>query len=246
MSVEELSEYPDSDTFRILLVTDTHLGHLEKDEVRRYDSFRAFDEALSIGKQYNVDFVLHAGDLFDKNQPSRFCMVKTLQILRKHCLGQKPIHFDIVSDQTLNFPSSGCVNFMDPNYNIALPIFIQHGNHDDPAGLGNHAALEQLAATNLVNYVGRMDDPENIHIFPILMEKGATKLAVYPLGYIRDERLHRAFLHHKVKWVKPKASGSGSAEWFNIAMLHQNRTRHSQQYKDCIPGFIEPPFLSWY
>ena len=243
MSVEELSEYPDSDTFRILLVTDTHLGHLEKDEVRRYDSFRAFDEALSIGKQYNVDFVLHAGDLFDKNQPSRFCMVKTLQILRKHCLGQKPIHFDIVSDQTLNFPSSGCVNFMDPNYNIALPIFIQHGNHDDPAGLGNHAALEQLAATNLVNYVGRMDDPENIHIFPILMEKGATKLAVYPLGYIRDERLHRAFLHHKVKWVKPKASGSGSAEWFNIAMLHQNRTRHSQQYKDCIPGFIEPPFL---
>ena len=128
-AIDELPEYPDSDTFRILIVTDTHLGHLERDDIRRYDSFRAFDEALSIGKQYNVDFVLHAGDLFDKNQPSRFCMVKTLQILKKHALGNKPIHFQIVSDQTQNFPSTGRVNYEDPNYNISLPIFIQHGTY---------------------------------------------------------------------------------------------------------------------
>eukprot|EP01084_Bolivina_argentea_P132141 233177_1 len=237
-----LTEYPDNDTFRILIVTDTHLGHLERDEIRRYDSFRAFDEALSIGKQYNVDFVLHAGDLFDKNQPSRFTMVKTLHILRKHCLGNKPIHFQIVSDQSQNFPSTGKVNYEDPNYNISLPIFIQHGNHDDPAGLGNHAALEQLCATNLVNYVGRVDDLEDIKIFPILMKKGITKLALYPLGFIRDERLHRAFLHHKVKWIKPKQNNNMS-DWFNIAMLHQNRTRHTQQYKDCIPEEFLPKFL---
>eukprot|EP01083_Nonionella_stella_P057814 151621_1 len=242
-ALNSLSEYPDKDTFRILIVTDTHLGHLERDEVRRYDSFRAFDEALSVGKQYNVDFVLHAGDLFDKNQPSRFCMVKTLQILRKHCLGNKPIHFQVVSDQSQNFPSTGRVNYEDPNYNISLPIFIQHGNHDDPAGLGNHAALEQLSATNLVNYIGRVDDLENIVIFPVLMQKGSSKLAVYPLGFIRDERLHRAFLHHKVKWVKPKQSNNAQAQWFNIAMMHQNRTRHTQQYKDCIPEEFLPKFL---
>ena len=224
-ALEDLSEYPDADTFRILLVTDTHLGHLESDPYRRYDSFRAFDEALSIGRRFNVDMALHAGDLFDKNQPSRFCMVKTLSILRKHCLGSKPVHFQIVSDQTLNFATTGRVNYEDPNYNVSLPLLIQHGNHDDPAGLGNHAALEQLAASNLVNYVGRVDDLENITIFPILMKKGSSKLAVYPLGYIRDERLHRAFLHHKVKWVKPKTKDkvetipSSCRNWTDIRCL---------------------------
>ena len=74
-----------------------------------------------------------------------------------------------------------------------------------------------------MNYVGRVDDLENICILPILMQKGTTKLAIYPLGYIRDERLHRAFLHHKVKWVKPKQNTNNMSDWFNIAMLHQNR-----------------------
>ena len=27
------------------------------------------------------------------------------------------------------------VNYQDPNYNIALPVFTIHGNHDDPAGV---------------------------------------------------------------------------------------------------------------
>ena len=91
--------------------------------------------------------------------------------------------------------------------------------------------------------MGRIDDLENIHIFPILMQKGITKLAVYPLGFIRDERLHRAFLHHKVKWVKPKQNRNNMSDWFNIAMIHQNRTRHTMQYKDCIPEEFLPKFL---
>jgi DNA repair exonuclease SbcCD nuclease subunit len=27
------------------------------------------------------------------------------------------------------------VNFDDPNLNVSLPVFIIHGNHDDPAGV---------------------------------------------------------------------------------------------------------------
>ena len=29
------------------------------------------------------------------------------------------------------------VNFEDPNYNISIPVFSIHGNHDDPAGVRN-------------------------------------------------------------------------------------------------------------
>ena len=36
------------------------------------------------------------------------------------------------------------VNFEDPNYNVQLPVFSIHGNHDDPAGDGGLAALEIL------------------------------------------------------------------------------------------------------
>lgn len=29
----------------------------------------------------------------------------------------------------------GHVNYKDPNFKIGLPVFVIHGNHDDPAGV---------------------------------------------------------------------------------------------------------------
>ena len=42
--------------------------------------------------------------------------------------------------------------------NIALPIFSIHGNHDDPVGLGGLSAMDNLHATGLVNYFGRISN----------------------------------------------------------------------------------------
>ena len=42
------------------------------------------------------------------------------------------------------------VNYEDPNYNVQLPVFSIHGNHDDPAGDGGLAALDILSTANLV------------------------------------------------------------------------------------------------
>ena len=33
-----------------------------------------------------------------------------------------------------SFPT---VNYEDPNYNISIPVFSIHGNHDDPAGVNS-------------------------------------------------------------------------------------------------------------
>lgn len=46
-----------------------------------------------------------------------------------------------------------------------------------------------LAMLYQVNYVGKHEQVEDIEITPILMRKGKTTIAVYPLGAIRDERL---------------------------------------------------------
>lgn len=29
------------------------------------------------------------------------------------------------------------VNYEDPNYNVSIPVFAIHGNHDDPTGVGD-------------------------------------------------------------------------------------------------------------
>ena len=63
-----------ADLLRILVATDTHVGYKERDKIRGNDSFVTLEEILQIGKNEDVDFVLHGGDLYDENKPSRPCM----------------------------------------------------------------------------------------------------------------------------------------------------------------------------
>jgi double-strand break repair protein MRE11 len=95
----------ESNTLRVLVATDCHLGYMEKDEIRRFDSFEAFEEICSLAEQNKVDFVLLGGDLFHENKPSRSTLVKTIEILRRYCLNDQPVKFQVVSDQTINFPN---------------------------------------------------------------------------------------------------------------------------------------------
>jgi len=46
-------------------------GVWEKDQIRKHDSFVAFEEVLKQAQELNVDLVLLGGDLFHENKPSR-------------------------------------------------------------------------------------------------------------------------------------------------------------------------------
>ncbi|XP_070675393.1 double-strand break repair protein MRE11 isoform X3 [Malus domestica] len=206
----DLSGEDFNDTLRILVATDCHLGYMEKDEIRRHDSFQAFDEICSIAERKNVDFLLLGGDLFHENKPSRSTLVKVIEILRRHCLNDQPVQFQVVSDQTMNFPNTfGHVNYEDPHFNVGLPVFSIHGNHDDPAGVG------------------------------------ATSVALYGLGNIRDERLNRMFqTPHAVQWMRPESQeGLEVSDWFNILVLHQNRVKTNP--KNAINEHFLPRFLDF-
>jgi len=96
----------EENTLRILIATDCHLGYMEKDEVRRHDSFQAFEEICSVAEKKHVDFMLLGGDLFHENKPSRSTLVKAIEILRRYCLNDRPVPFQVVSDQTLNFQNT--------------------------------------------------------------------------------------------------------------------------------------------
>lgn len=102
-----------------------------------------------------------------------------------------------MSDPNKSF-STKMINYEDPNLNVSIPVFSIHGNHDDPTGQKQISAMDLLASSGLVNYFGRCKSYDEVVIEPICFRKGQTKLALYGLSHIKDERLGRLFLDRKV------------------------------------------------
>ncbi|KAI9008381.1 Metallo-dependent phosphatase-like protein [Gaertneriomyces semiglobifer] len=214
----------EANVFKILLATDNHIGFMEKDPVRGMDSFDSFEEVLKLATESDVDFILLGGDLFHDNKPSRKSLHTTMSLLRKYCLGDRVCPIEFLSDQKENFPNGfNTVNYQDPNINVGLPVFSIHGNHDDPSGDGSLCALDLLSVAGLVNYFGKQVDVDDIAIKPLLLRKGTSKLALYGLGNVRDERLNRTFQRKNVKMYRPQEYAD---EWFNLMVIHQNRVPH--------------------
>ena len=210
------------------------MGAHERDPIRKNDSFIAFREILETAKKEKVDALFLGGDLFDQNKPSRETLVQTMDVLREYVFGDDAIEFEVVSDQSINFPNRGIVNFEDENVNVALPIFAIHGNHDDPSGQENLSALDILSSCSLINYFGKHalsgSNTGAIELKPVLLRKGETKLALYGLGWIRDQRLHQMMASKgNVKWIRPGSSDEKTplANWFNLMLIHQNRVSHA-------------------
>ena len=215
----------DEDLMRILIATDCHVGYMEKDAVRGKDSINTFEEILQLAQKKEVDFILLGGDLFHDNKPSRNTIHGVMALLRKYCLGDKACAVEMRSDQSIDFGHTQfpTVNYEDPNLNVGIPVFSIHGNHDDPTGQGNLCSLDLLSVAGLVNYFGKYTNLDKIEISPLLLQKGDTKLALYGLGSIRDERLHRMFVHKHVQMLRPTETPK---DWFNLFVIHQNRAKH--------------------
>lgn len=144
---------------------------------------------------------------------------------------------------------------------VDLPIFLIHGNHDDPTRDGGPellSAVDLLSVANLVNYFGRQDEVDNVRISPVLLQKGETKVALYGMGSMRDERLNRMWQGKKVKFLRPERGGGGGGghneddekgggeddekEWFNIFTLHQNRDL-GRGSKNCVHESMIPEWM---
>ncbi|KAL2069638.1 hypothetical protein VTL71DRAFT_14317 [Oculimacula yallundae] len=224
-----------ADTIRILIATDSHVGYEERDPVRKDDSWKSFDEVMRMAKDQDVDMVLLAGDLFHDNKPSRKSIYQVMRSLRQNCLGDKPCELQFLSDANEVFDGAfNIVNYEDPDINVAIPVFSIHGNHDDPTGDGHLCSLDLLQVSGLLNYFGRTPESDRIEVKPILLQKGSTKLALYGMSNVRDERLHRTFRDGNVKFFSP---GEQKKEWFNLMAVHQNHHAHTES------GYLPEHFL---
>ncbi|KAJ5120934.1 Meiotic recombination protein Mre11 [Penicillium bovifimosum] len=229
----------ESETIRILISTDNHVGYNERDPIRGDDSWKTFHEIMCLAKEQDVDMVLLAGDLFHENKPSRKSMYQVMRSIRMNCFGDKPCELEMLSDASENFQGAfNHVNYEDLDMNVAIPIFSIHGNHDDPSGEGHLAALDLLQVSGLLNYYGRTPESDNIQIKPVLLQKGRTKLALYGMSNVRDERLFRTFRDGKVKFFQPSVQKS---DWFNLMSVHQNHHAHTET--SYLPENFLPDFL---
>lgn len=125
-------------TIRILIASDNHVGYAERDPVRGNDSYHSFREVMEIAKAEDVDMVLLGGDLFHDNKPSRKSLYQVIRSLRLICLGDKPCELEVLGDQSVATEDTAVmhINYLDEHINVAIPVFSIHGNHDDPAGVG--------------------------------------------------------------------------------------------------------------
>lgn len=75
--------------------------------------------------------------------------------------------------------------------------------------------------------------------------QGDTRVALYGLGNIRDERLGRLFQTPGcVRWLLPEASEAAERDmWLNLFVLHQNRVQHTAAGKSCVQEPHLPNFL---
>ena len=96
---------------------------------------------------------------------------------------------------------------------------------------GALCALDVLSASGLINYFGRMELPgqstndeealeDGLKVKPILLQKGETKLALYGMGNIRDDRFVFELTNRRINLYRPAENPD---DWFNIILVHQNR-----------------------
>jgi double-strand break repair protein MRE11 len=113
------------------------------------------------------------------------------------------------------------------------------------------SALDLLSVSNLINYFGRQDQVDNVNISPVLIQKGNTKVALYGMGSMRDERLNRMWQGKSVRFLKPEEDNSRRGEdegdgdrsnWFNIFTLHQNRDL-GRGSKNCVHESMIPEWM---
>lgn len=92
---------------------------------------------------------------------------------------------------------------------------------------GALCALDMLSVSGLVNYMGKIDLPlddaeaqnTGIAIRPVLLRKGNTRLGMYGVGNVKDQRMHFELRSNRVRMFMPRDKN----DWFNILLLHQNR-----------------------
>jgi double-strand break repair protein MRE11 len=218
-----------------MIATDNHLGYMEKDPIRKNDSFNTVEEVFIQTHKLNCDFLLLGGDLFHESSPSKDTLHKTLNMFAKYVVGQKPLQFETLTQCEM-------MNYMNQFIKISLPVFIVHGNHDDPSVETGVSALNIMQSANYLNYISGRLESDVLILNPIVLKKQDTKIAIYGIGNMKEDKLNQMLLENKIIFERPQ----NSKDYVFILVVHQNRFKGNGQgpsVKNCIMDWSFPEFF---
>ncbi|KAH0793313.1 double-strand break repair protein MRE11 [Histomonas meleagridis] len=210
-------------TIKLGIFSDTHLGNNETDVIRANDSFEAFEQSLRIFHENNVDAILHAGDLFDIPTPSKSSLNKAIEILQKYIFMDPIEEREPIEVEEYPEPGKALVhepNTHDPNILIKTPIFMIHGNHDPPVGLGSLSACDLFSSIHYINYFSKLINPNEIVLNPVIIHKDNIRVCVYGFHNISEASFAVALKQRQVFFVQPDPIEG--VYQYNILLLHQN------------------------
>lgn len=236
----------DENTISIVLATDVHLGYKHDDDILGGDSFKAMEETFQIAERDNADLLLLGGDLFEKNNPKTTVMDRTVNLFKKYVVGKGDIKLKLLSDPVRNFGHTSDLikqpHWTLPWLSVKKPVLSVHGNHDNPTGVLDSSAIDLLAEAGLLSHFGRNRAEQaklKHNVYPVILQKGKTKIAIYGWGYITDQKFRKMLDFGHINFVTPK----NVEEYFNIMVIHQNRGPRSSRTdffpEDEIPDFID-------
>jgi DNA repair exonuclease SbcCD nuclease subunit len=144
------------------IFSDTHLG-FGSDE-RKEEAFARFDESIQIFKEKKVDYILHAGDLFDHSVPEQEVWHKTMECFNKNNSKLTTLTKKEISGET-EIEVKG------------IPIIAIHGTHEH-RGKDFSNALDVLEEANCLAH---------LHAGFIELTKDSEKVCIHGLGGVPEK-----------------------------------------------------------
>ena len=216
--------------FKILICSDTHLGAHEKSKELQNDCYLAFEEILQKAEENEIDFIIHGGDFFDEQNPTKWCLTQTMNLMRKYLNGKPKNDYRVIYSMNENEDNS-----FSYNQGIKYPMYCIHGNHDIPSGIENISGLDILQTTGLINFIGKdinntiNENNENneysneiLQLTPIIFIKNETRIALYGMSYKQHKEMHEIWAKGKVSIIEPEG------EYFKILVVHQDVVKHNE------------------
>jgi len=195
-----------ADVLRMVVASDLHLGYECHDALQFEEPFEAFEEVLRMAVQHRADLVVLTGNIFHSPNPSRRILNRCIELLSRY---------------STSSPGT------------QLPVYVIHGDCDTPQASGQ-SALQLLCGGSLLHLLGSAQSiphgttPEGIPcrdlkaptLEPVLIRKGATKVALYGLDHMPD----KDFAAVRPAANEPRAAdGTIDIEWMNVLAVHQRR-----------------------
>jgi DNA repair exonuclease SbcCD nuclease subunit len=159
------------------IFSDSHLGFTGED--RFLESFLRFNESIQMFKDNNVDYILHAGDLFDESTPTQEVWLKTFE-----CFSKNNGSVSVLKKFQLNNSSSVEVK--------GIPIIGIHGTHE-------HRGKDFANALDILEESGCL---VHVHAGFVELNKNGEKVCIHGMGGVPEKFAKQVLLTYNPKPIE--------------------------------------------